>query len=123
VHQAGRNGAALLPAALGVLALVLLELGVALDLGGRSLWEVVPTWSAFATVAVLLVLVPSVARLAGRRLSARTAWRAGAAGVGGLAAFWVLVALPLVASDRGFWLTAALAAAGAALRFAPGRSE
>jgi hypothetical protein len=43
--------------------------------------------------------------------------------VAGIAVAWVLVALPLAASDRGFWLTAALAASGAALWSTPGRTE
>jgi len=123
VRRAGRDRTLLLGAGLVAVALVLLEIGLALDFGNRSLWDVVPTWSAFATVAVLVVLVPFVARLAGRGLSAGTAWRIGAVGLAGLAAFWVLVALPLVASDRGFWLTAALGAAGAASWLAPGRTE
>jgi hypothetical protein len=107
---------------LGVLAVVLLELGLSLRFAGESLWQVVPTWSALATVAALVALVPGVAALTGR-IPTRTAWRAGAVGVAALAVFWVLVALPLAASDRGFWLTAALAAAGAALWLAPGRAE
>jgi hypothetical protein len=122
VRRAGRGGPALASLGLGVIALVLLELGLARDFGNRSLWDVVPTWSALATVATLLVLVPALARLTGR-LPARTAWRVGAAGVAALAVVWVLVALPLAASDRGFWLTAALAAAAAALWTAPGRPE
>jgi hypothetical protein len=122
VRHAGRGGTALLSLVLGVLAVVLLQLGLALDYGNQSLWEVVPTWSAFATVAALVVLIPPLAGLTGR-LSARPAWRAGAVGVAALAAAWVLVALPLAASDRGFWLTAAVAAAGAALWLAPGRTE
>lgn len=122
VRKAGRHRTLLLGAGLGVLALVLLELGLALDFGNQALWEVVPTWSAFATVAALVVLVPIVARFAGRGPSAGTAWRIGAAGLAALAVFWVLIALPLVASDRGFWLTAALGAAGAALWLAPGRA-
>jgi hypothetical protein len=48
---------------------------------------------------------------------------AGAVGLVALATAWVLVGLPLAASDRGFWLTAAVAAAGGSLWFAPGRSE
>ncbi|HEV7871757.1 MAG TPA: hypothetical protein VGO95_10915 [Modestobacter sp.] len=122
VRRAGRGRSALVPLGLGVLALVLLELGLARDYGTQSLWEVVPTWSALATVAALVVLTPVVAGLTGR-FPARAAWRAGAAGAAALAAFWVLVALPLAASDRGFWLTAALAAAAASLWFAPGRKE
>jgi hypothetical protein len=122
VHRAGRGSVALLAVVLGVSALALLELGLSLNFGTRSLWEVVPAWATFATLATLVVLFPA-AGVAGRRVPSRTAWRVGAAGAAGLAAFWVLVALPLVASDRGFWLTAALALAGAALWLAPGRAE
>jgi hypothetical protein len=122
VQRAGRGGPALLSLGLGVVALALLQVGLALDYGNQSLWEVVPTWSAFATVAALLVLVPAAAAMTGR-LPARTAWRVGAAGAVALALAWVLVALPLAASDRGFWLTIAVAAAGAALWLAPGREE
>jgi hypothetical protein len=106
---------------LGVAGLAMLEAGLVLGFGSESLWDVVPTWSAFATVAALVALVPAVARLAGRP-SARTAWRIGAVGAAGVAAFWVLIGLPLVASDRGFWLTAATAAAGAAVWLSPGRT-
>ena len=122
VQRAGRSGPALLSLGLGVIALALLQVGLALDYGNQSLWEVVPTWSAFATVAALLVLAPAVAAMTGR-LPARTAWHIGAVGAVGLAVAWVLVGLPLAASDRGFWLTAAVAAAGAALWLAPGRRE
>jgi hypothetical protein len=120
--HAGRSRAVLLALGLAVAALVLLEIGLVLDYGNQSLWEVVPTWSAFATLAALVVLVAPLAALSGR-LSGRTAWRVGAVGVGALAVSWVLVALPLAASDRGFWLTAALGAAGAALWLTPGRAE
>lgn len=123
VRPTGRPGTEVVALALGVLGIALLELGLTLDFGNQSLWEVVPTWSAFATVAVLVALAPAAAALAGRSTSARTAWRAGAGGLVALVAFWVLVALPLVASDRGFWLTAGLAATGAAVALAPGRPE
>ncbi|WP_138735411.1 hypothetical protein [Modestobacter excelsi] len=122
VQRARRGGAVLLSLGLAVLAVLLLELGLALGFGSTSLWEVVPTWSAFATVAALVVLVAPLGALTGR-LPARTAWRTGAAGAAALAAFWVLVALPLAATDRGFWLTAALGAAAAALWSVPGRAE
>ncbi|MCW2583095.1 MAG: hypothetical protein JWQ53_1885 [Klenkia sp.] len=104
---------------LGVLGLVVLQLGLALSSGPTSLWSAVPTWSAFATVAALVALVPYVP---GGGLSRRQAWRVGAAGVGGLAVFWVLVALPLVASDQGFLLTAALGLAAGGLWLTPGRT-
>jgi hypothetical protein len=135
-HSAGRLGARLkggLPAgaarhrtvftglALGVIGLVLLELGLARDFGNASLWSVVPTWSAFATVAAVIALVPLVARWVPSAPTTGTVWRIGLVGATGLAAFWVLVALPLVASDRGFLLTAGTALAAAALWLAPGR--
>ncbi|MQA35430.1 hypothetical protein [Modestobacter roseus] len=117
----GRDRTLLAALGLGALGLVLLQLGLALDFGIESVWQVTPTWAAFATVAALLALLPAANRLAGHRLDERTAWRTGAGGAVALAAFWVLVALPLVASDRGFLLTAALAAAAGAVWLAPGR--
>jgi hypothetical protein len=107
--------------ALGVIGLVLLELGLARDFGNASLWSVVPTWSAFATVAAVVALVPLVARWVPSAPATGTVWRIGLAGATGLAAFWVLVALPLVTSDRGFLLTAGTALAAAALWLSPGR--
>jgi hypothetical protein len=123
VRRAAGGRTVLAGLGLGLLALVFLQIGLVLDDDLRSLWAEVPTWSAFATLAVLVAPVPLVAGLVGRRLPARTAWQVGAVGVAALAVFWVLVALPLVLSDRGFWLTAALGAAGAALWLAPGRTE
>ena len=55
------------------------------------------------------------------RLRSSAVWRIAAGGLVGLAVFWVLVVLPVVASDRGFLLTAALGALGAALWVGPGR--
>jgi hypothetical protein len=101
---------------MGVLSLVLLELGLTLDLGGESLWDAVPLWSAFATVTVLVGLLALVfASSKGGRARARQAWSVGAAALVGLAAFWLLVVLPRADSDRGFLLTAALACLGAGL--------
>ena len=57
------------------------------------------------------------------RLRPDAAWKVAAGGLTGLAVFWVLVVLPRVDSDRGFVLTAALAALGAALWVAPGRGR
>jgi hypothetical protein len=107
---------------LGVVGLVLLELGLTRQFGSDSLWSVVPTWSAFATVAALVGLLPLVLRWVPAGLAAGTGWRVGLAGVVGLGVFWVLVALPLAASDRGFLLTAGPALAAAGLWLAPGRS-
>ncbi len=107
-------------AGLVALSLLLLELGLALDLDGGSLWSRVPLWSAFATLAVLVGALPLVSRL---RLPGGTATAEEVAlgGLAGLGVFWVLVALPDADTDRGFLLTAALAALGVALWLAPGR--
>ncbi len=103
-------------------ALVLLQLGLGLRFGGESFWSDIPLWSAFATVCAALGLAGSAALLpAGRRPSAATTWRIAAGGLVGLAVFWLLVVLPVVASDRGFLLTAALGCLGAALWTGPAR--
>jgi hypothetical protein len=106
---------------LGVLGLVLLELGLALAFGNESLWSVLPTWSAFATVAIVVALLPLVLHWVPSAPAPGRTWRIGLAGAVGVGAFWVLVALPLVASDRGFLLTAGPALAAAAVWLAPGR--
>ena len=119
---APRDRAAVLGVGLAVLALVLLELGLALDFGRQSYWSAVPLWSAFATLcAVLGVLALAAGLASGSRLRSGAVWRIAAAGLVGLAVFWVLVVLPVVASDRGFLLTAALGALGAAVWIGPGR--
>jgi hypothetical protein len=102
-----------------VLGLGLLEVGLLLGFGATRYWSTVSLWSAFVTLAALLVLLP----FAGRRLGLRpdAAWKVAAGGLTGAAVFWVLVVLPQVASDRGFVLTAGLAALGAALWVAPSR--
>jgi hypothetical protein len=119
--RAPQGRAALLGAGLAVLALVLLELGLGLGFGGRSLWSLVPLWSAFATVAALLALAgfAPAAATAGSGLS----WRIAAGGLAGLAVFWLLVVLPHADTNRGFVLTAALGALGAGLWMGPARSR
>jgi hypothetical protein len=99
---AGVRAAALL---LGVVAAVVLEIGLLLHGGTTSLWSGTPLWSAFASVAVVAGLAGVAARLAGNRPWARPVALAGSAG---LAVFWLLVVLPVAATDRGFVLTAAL---------------
>lgn len=123
----------LLGAGLAVLGVVLLELGLALDFGGRSLWSLVPLWAAFATVAALLALVAFVPVPASRgaepgsggTASATTGitWRIAVGGLVGLAVFWLLVVLPHADTNRGFVLTAALGALGAGLWVGPARSR
>lgn len=117
---APRDRAAVLGLGLAVLAFVLLELGLAIRFGTQSYWSAVPLWSAFATLCAAVGVVALAASAAGRARPA-TLWRVGAGGLVGLAVFWVLVVLSVVATDRGFLLTAALGALGAALWAGPGR--
>jgi hypothetical protein len=112
-----QDRATLLGVGLAVLALVLLELGLGLGFGGRSLWSLVPLWSAFATLAALLALAGFA------RAGAGVSWRIGAGALAGLAVFWLLVVLPHADTNRGFVLTAALAALGAGLWTGPARSR
>jgi hypothetical protein len=112
-HRIGGPAAALL---LGALSAVVLEIGLLVPGGTPALWARVPLWSAFATVAGAAALAGVAARLAGRHRAG--ALRAAAAGLGGLAVFWLLVVLPTAATDRGFLLTAGLAGMAAAVRTA-----
>jgi hypothetical protein len=125
VHTPGggplRDRSTVLGIALTVLSLVLLELGLTMrGEVAESYWESIPLWSAFATVCALLGLGAFVAFAAARnRLRPDGLWRIAAAGLVGLAVFWLLVVLPVVATDRGFVLTAALGALGGALWVGP----
>ncbi len=81
-------------------------------------------WAVFATFATLLGGLPFAGRfLPAARLRPDAAWKVAAGGLTGVAVFWVLVVLPRIDSDRGFVLTGALAALGAALWVAPSRSR
>lgn len=105
---------------LAALSVVLLELGLTLGFGGKSYWSTVTLWSAFATVAAALGLLAFAAFYpAGNRSRSGPAWRVAAAGVVGLAVFWLLVVLPDADTDRGFLLTAALGCLGVALWIGP----
>jgi hypothetical protein len=121
---APRDRTALVGLGLVALSLVLLELGLTLDFGGESYWSMVPLWSAFATVCVLLgVLAFAAFYPAGNQQRSGPAWRVAAGGLVGLSVFWLLVVLPVVDTDRGFVLTAALAALGGALWIGPRRKS
>ena len=102
--------------ALAGLAVVLAVVGLVMAFGTTSFWSAVPLWSAFATGCALLGLAAVAAvHLAGDRIGPDLAWRVGAGALVGLAAFWLLVVLPVVDTDRGFLLTAALGCLGVAL--------
>ena len=116
--------ATLIGTGLTALSLLLLQLGLSLGFGEASLWSTVTLWSVFATAATVLGALPFARRLLpAARLRPDAAWKVAAGGLTGVAVFWVLVVLPRVDSDRGFVLTAALAALGAALWVAPSRSR
>ena len=120
IAGAPRERAGLIGLGLVVLSAVLLEVGLLLDFDSRPYWSLVPLWSAFASLCVLLALVAFAAFYpAGNDRRSGPAWRVAAAGLVGLAGFWLLVVLPTVATDRGFVLTAALAALGGALWVGP----
>jgi hypothetical protein len=122
--RAPRDRTALIGLGLVALSLVLVELGLTLDFGRESYWSVVPLWSAFATVCVLLGVVAFAAFFpAGNQQRSGPAWRVAAGGLVGLSVFWLLVVLPVVDTDRGFVLTAALAALGGALWIGPRRKS
>ncbi len=109
---------------LAALAVVLLEVGLLLRFGTDPFWSTVTLWSAFATFSALLAMIAFAAFYpAGNRLRSGAIWRIAAAGLVGLSVFWVLVVLPVVASDRGFVLTAALGCLGAALWIGPRRKD
>lgn len=112
-----RDRTALVGLGLTALSLGLLELGLLLRDGDQgSYWQGIPLWSGFATLCALLGLAAFASFFpAGKRLRSGPAGRVAAAGLVGLAVFWLLVVLPVVATDRGFLLTAALAALGGAL--------
>jgi hypothetical protein len=106
----------ILQAAAAVLMIVALV--VSTD-GQESFYSSTTAWAVFATVAALVQFAPSLAKTTG--WSAERSWTIGAAGVGGMFAWWVLIALPGVSSNQGFVATLAVAAASVGLWLAPGR--
>jgi hypothetical protein len=110
-----RAWARLTGAALGLLAVALVEIGLLVHQGAENLWSRVPLWSGFVTVAAVAGLVAVAGRLPGIRLLGQRAWAVGAGGLAGVAVFWLLVVLPWADTDRGFLMTAALACLGGAV--------
>lgn len=122
VPGAAPDRSALAGVGLAALSVVLLQLGLAQDDG--RLWSAVTLWAVFATAATVLGLVALGARVAApARVPAGTVTRVAGAAVLALAVFWLLVVLPIVASDPGFLVTAALLALGGALWVGPARER
>ena len=113
--------AALAGVGLAALAVVLLQLGLVDDVA--RLWPDVTLWSAFATAATVLGLLALAVRVLTGKPSARVTTRLVAGAVLALAIFWLLVVLPIVASDAGFLVTAALLALGGALWLGPAKNR
>jgi hypothetical protein len=112
----------LLAPAAAVLGLAVLELGLLLRFGSRSLWSQIPLWSSFAT----LVAAVALGTLAGPAVTGRGSARDGKVGLAALAClavFWLLVVLPLADTDRGFVLTAGVALLGAGAWLGRSRRE
>jgi hypothetical protein len=108
------------PKLLAVLAWPALGVGLLLpDWQDRSLLGSVLSWSLFAVVC--LVLVNLAVLVGGQGRGMRNSWQLGVFGAGGLAAFWVLLVLPGIASNAGFALSLATTSALAAMWLAPGR--
>ena len=123
-RRGARQRAALVGLLLVALSLVLLQVGLALPFGSERYWSTLSLWSGFATLATVLGLAAFIGAGPGAsRVRPAATWRIAAAGLTGLAVFWILVVLPRVDSDRGFVLTAALACLGAALWVAPARTR
>ena len=118
---AAHDRSALAAVGLAALSVVLLQLG--LINGDADLWRDVTLWSDFATAATVLGLLALAVRAAAGRPSARVTTRVVAGAVLALAVFWLLVVLPIVASDPGFLVTAALLALGGALWLGPAKDR
>lgn len=117
-----RARAALTGVILVALSLLLAVLGLSYGFGGESLWSRTPLWSLLAIVAVVLGLLAFVPDAPGRsRLRPHSGWKIAAGGLVGFVVFWLVVVLRMAATDRGFVLTAALAALAAAVWIAPSR--
>ncbi len=94
---------------LAIVAPVLLLAGLLYPEGGIALTRV-PLWSLYAIACCVVVFVGVM----GGRGSRAGRLDLGLVGAGGLAAFWVLLVLPGIASNAGFLLTAATVTAGLA---------
>lgn len=95
--------------------MVTVALAAAIPFDSSAGWVARTAWSAFATLAALVLLVSRLTTAHPR------SWLIGAVATGCLLASWVLVTLPGVGSNAGFVATVGTAAAAASCWLAPGR--
>jgi len=93
--------------------------GLFVPYDGPTFWASAQFWSGFAAFCALVQLAPLARPVFG--WSAGRAWSIEAAGVAGLLLFWVLIVLPVVATNSSFVVTAAVGAAAGGAWLAPGR--
>ena len=105
--------------ALALLGGVIALIGLFVPYDGASFWASAQFWSGFAAFCAVVQLAPLARPVFG--WSAGRAWSVEAAGVAGLLLFWVLIVLPVVATNSSFVVTAAVGAAAGGAWLAPGR--
>ena len=106
-------------AALEIVALVALLIGLFVPEHDVKLWDGAEAWSVFAIVCAIAQLAPFARRAT--RLDERQAWFVAAVAAGGLGLYWLLIVLPIIGRNTSFAVTLAAAAAGGAACLAPGR--
>lgn len=95
-----------------IAGVLLVALGLSLPFDDTSMWSTNLAWSIFAIVAAVVALIASFGT--GSGWSAGTSWMVGAVATAALVVFWILIALPGVASNSGFCLTLGVGAIVAA---------
>jgi hypothetical protein len=107
--RAAVHGRVLASRMLALLGGVTAAIGLFVPYDGATFWSTAQFWTGFAAFCALVQLAPLARPVSG--WSARRAWSIGAAGVAGLLLFWVLIVLPVVATNSSFVVTAAVGAA------------
>src|SRR5690242_15552412 len=81
-------------AALSLISIVAVVVGLTVKEDGRNAWDTVHAWGGLAVLGAVLTLAPAVGRALG--LSPHRAAQVAACGAGALVLFWVLFTLPVV---------------------------
>jgi hypothetical protein len=95
-----------------IVGVLLVALGLSIPFDDTSMWATNLAWSIFAVVAAVGALIASFGT--GSGWSPSTSWTVGAIATAALVVFWILIALPSVASNAGFCLTLGVGAIVAA---------